>query len=166
MVGDGNTWEYNRLIHSTYYTSYDQFEIDNFVGTLTIDRMQLRTEMYTLYKNPDAVDAIVKNSREQLPENYWEQCAEPVSYEEPELRITSRETALMDMPCSLQEDARVKLLAMIPEGEKLTVNGSIRNHLENKWLITSWNGTDGYLFSGDTKPESWKDRLLDLLTGE
>ena len=55
LVGDGNALEYSSLIRCTYYTSYDSFEVMNFVGTLTIDRQMLRQELYTLYKNPDAV---------------------------------------------------------------------------------------------------------------
>ena len=66
LVGDGNVWEYSRLIHSTYYTTYDTFEVLNFLGTLTIDRQQLRQELYTLYRNPDAVDTILENSRNRV----------------------------------------------------------------------------------------------------
>ena len=63
LVGDGNAWDFKRLFYSAYYTTYDTYELFNFVGTLTIDRQQLRQEMYTLYKNPDAVDVILGNSR-------------------------------------------------------------------------------------------------------
>ena len=49
LVGDGDQWEFWKLIYAAYYTTYDSFEVGNFVGTLTIDRQALRTELYTLY---------------------------------------------------------------------------------------------------------------------
>ena len=51
-------------MESTYHQNYDSFETDNFVGCLTIDRQALRTEMYTLYKNPDAVMTILPSAME------------------------------------------------------------------------------------------------------
>jgi len=166
LVGDGDPWVFKRLIHSTYYTTYDHFEVFNYVGTLTIDRQQLRQELYTLYKNPDAVDVFLENSRNQQPETYFAGCQEKILPEEPETRYTTRETCLMSLPCSLEEDARTKVLKTIPEGEKLTVTGSIRNASESKWYIVSYRGTEGYLFTGDTKPESWFVRFRQLITGE
>lgn len=166
LVGDGNTWEYNRLIHSTYYTTYDTFEVLNFVGTLTIDRQNLRQELYTLYKNPDAVDAFLENSRSVQPERYFDQCSEETVYEQPEVRVISGETGLMSMPCSIEEDARTTVLKTIPKGAKLSVTGSIRNARQEKWYTVTYEGTAGYLFAGDTKPESWMDRFRQLLTGE
>lgn len=166
LVGDGNTWEYNRLIHSTYYTTYDTFEVLNFLGTLTIDRQKLRTEMYTLYKNPDAVDTILENSRNLQPDTYKKVCSEAVVFEEAEVRFTTRETNLMELPCAWEEDARSKVLKTIPEGTKLTVTGSIRNADHSKWYTVSYEGMEGYLFTGDTKPESWLTRFRELITGK
>ena len=166
LVGDGSEWEYSRLIHSTYYTAYDSFEVLNFVGTLTIDRQMLRQELYTLYKNPDAVDAILVNSRNVQPDKYFAQCSETNTYEEPETRVISRETRLMSLPCGTDEDARSVVLDSIPEGVKLPVTGSIRNPGQNKWYCVTYKGTDGYIFTGDTRPEAWKDRFLELVTGK
>ena len=166
LVGDGNTWEYSRLIHSTYYTTYDTFEVLNFLGTLTIDRLQLRQELYTLYKNPDAVDTFLEYSRNAQPDGYMAKCSEGTIYEEPEVRFTTRETSLMQMPCSWQEDARTKVLKTIPEGVKISVTGSIRNADRNKWYLVTYEGVEGYLFTGDTKPESWFTRFRELITGK
>lgn len=165
LVGDGNTWEYNRLIHSTYYTSYDAFEVLNFVGTLTIDRQMLRQELYTLYKNPDAVDAFLVNSRSVQPDRYFEDCSEKTVIEEPEVRIAATDTQLMSLPCTLQEDARTEPVKEIPKGAKLSVMGSIRNADQNKWYVVSYEGAEGYLFTGDTKPESWWVRFRERITG-
>ena len=166
LVGDGNVWEYSRLIHSTYYTTYDTFEVLNFLGTLTIDRQQLRQELYTLYRNPDAVDTILENSRNCQPEMYLNNCSEKDVFEEPEVRFTTTEACLMSLPCFREEDARTKVLQTIPKGEKLSVTGSIRNADNSRWYLVSYQGTEGYLFTGDTKPESWFTRFRELITGK
>lgn len=165
LVGDGTAWDFKRLVHSAYYTTYDTFEVGNFIGTLTIDRMQLRTEMYTLYKNPDAVDAILANSRQQQTDTYWKQCTEKTLYEEPEIRLTKKDTPLMSMPCARQEDARTEELYTVPSGMKVSVTGHIRNADGNKWYIVSYKGEDAYLFTGDTRPESWATKLRELIFG-
>lgn len=166
LVGDGTNWDFKRLIYSTYYTTYDTFEVLNFMGTLTIDRQYLRTEMYTLYKNPDAVDTVLQNSRAAQPEMYMHDCSEQTVFEEPEIRYTTRETGLMSLPCKTEEDARTKMLKTIPDNQKLSVTGSIRNADNSKWYIVTFEGTEGYLFTGDTKPESFFTRFRELITGE
>lgn len=166
LVGDGNVLEYSSLIRSTYYTSYDSFDVMNFVGTLTIDRQMLRQELYTLYKNPDAVDAFLVNSREVQPDRYFEDCSNETVFEEPEVRIASTGTSLMSLPCTQDEDARTIVLKEIPKGEKLTVTGSIRNADQQKWYRLSYDGTEGYLFTGDTKPESLWSRFLEWISGK
>ena len=166
LVGDGNTWDFHRLFYSAYYTTYDTYELFNYMGTLTIDRQKLRTEMYTLYKNPDAVDTILTNSRSVQPDTYMAECSEITVLEEPEVRFTTKASKLMDLPCFWEEDARSKVLKTIPAGEKLSVTGSIRNADNSKWYTVSYEGVEGYLFTGDTKPESWFTRFRDLITGE
>ena len=166
LVGDGNAWDFKRLFYSAYYTTYDTYELFNFVGTLTIDRQQLRQEMYTLYKNPDAVDMILGNSRKSQPDAYLEACSEITVLAEPEIRFTTGETGLMNLPCSWVEDARSKTLKTIPKGKKLSVTGTIRNADDRKWYLVSYEGMDGYLFTGDTKPESWLTRFRDRITKE
>ena len=64
-------------MQATYYDSYDNyngFAPDRFVGTITIDRQALRTEMYTLYKNPDAVDAMLANTHSSRLDSYLALC--------------------------------------------------------------------------------------------
>ena len=166
LVGDGNSWDFQRLFYSAYYTTYDTYELLNYIGTLTIDRQQLRQEMYTLYKNPDAVDTILGNSRAVQPETYLQTCTETVTLAESEIRFTNQETKLMSLPCFREEDARTQILKTLPKNEKLTVIGTIRNAQENKWYIVDHDGTVGYVFTGDTKPESWYTRFRGLLTGK
>ena len=166
LVGDGNAWDFQRLFYSAYYTTYDTYELLNFMGTLTIDRQQLRQELYTMYKNPDAVDTFLSNSRAVQPETYLQSCKEKVTLEEREIRFTNQETTLMSLPCFREEDARTQNLQTLPKNEKLTVIGTIRNAQENKWYIVDYKGTAGYVFVGDTKPESWYTRFRGLITGE
>ena len=166
LVGDGNAWDFKRLFHSAYYTTYDTYELLNFMGTLTIDRQQLRQELYTMYQNPDAVDTFLANSRAVQPETYLQICTETVILEESEIRFTNQEARLMSLPCFREEDARTRTLKILPKNEKLTVTGTIRNAAENKWYIVDYNGTKGYIFTGETKPESWYTRFRGLLTGK
>ena len=166
LVGDGNNWDFKRLIYSTYYTTYDTFEVLNFMGTLTIDRQQLRQELYTLYKNPDAVDTFLAESRSVQPDMYQKDCTEKTVFEEVEIRFTTQEASLMSLPCSQVEDARAETLKTIPKGEKLSVTGSIRNADNSKWYMVSYDGTEGFLFTGATKPESWFTRFRELITGK
>ena len=166
LVGDGNNWDFKWLIQSTYYKIYDTFEVFNYMGTLTIDRQQLRQELYTMYKNPDAVDTFLINSREVQPETYMKDCSEKTVLEESEVRYTTKDTGLMSLPCSFAEEARTKALKTIPDGTKLSVTGSIRNADDRKWYIVSYEGTEGYVFTGDTKPESWWTRFRELITGK
>ena len=72
----------------------------------------------------------------------------------------------MNLPCSREEDARTEVLKVIPKTEKLSVTGSIRNADNDKWYIVSYEGTEGYLYTGDTKPESWYYRFRELVTGK
>ena len=166
LVGDGTNWDFKRLVHSAYYTTYDTFEVGNFIGTLTIDRMQLRTEMYTLYKNPDAVDAILEDSRAVQPQRYLDRCSEKTAGAEPEIRLAKRDTSLMSLPCFPEEDARTQALYTVPEGVKVSVTGSIRNADGTKWYTVTYKGEEAYLFTGDTRPESWITRLMDRIKGE
>ena len=166
LVGDGNTLVYSSLIRCTYYTSYDTFEVMNFVGTLTIDRQMLRQELYTLYRNPDAVDAFLESSREVQPDRYFMECSEETVFAEPEVRISAAEAKLMSLPCTQEEDARTKILKEIPKDERLTVTGSIRNADQQKWYTLSYDGVEGYLFTGDTKTESWWVRFREWFTGK
>jgi len=100
------------------------------------------------------------------PETYLKDCTEKNVFEEVETRLTTGETSLMSLPCFPEEDARTKVLKTIPEGEKLAVTGSIRNAENSKWYIVSYDGEEGFLFTADTRPESWLDRFHQLLTGE
>lgn len=161
LVGGGMDWEFWKLIYSVYYTSFDAFEVDTFVGTLTIDRQCLRRELYTLYKNPDAVDVFLTNSRQAQPEMYLQECGDLESYENSRTLRILRETSLMTLPCSNATDARSLEKAKIGEGQELEAVGRITNTAGNTWYQVNVNGETRYLYSGDVKKVNWFIRLLD-----
>lgn len=164
LVGGGKDWEFWKLIYSVYYTSFDTFEVDTFVGTLTIDRQCLRRELYTLYKNPDAVDVFLTNSCQVQPERYLEECDTLESYENGRTLRAIRETSLMTLPCSNTTDARSLEKAKIGEGQELEAVGRIANTAGNTWYQVNVNGETRYLYSGDVKKVNWFTRVLDWLS--
>lgn len=156
LVGGGANWEFWKLMEATYHQTYDTFETGNFVGTLTIDRQALRTQMYTLYRNPDAVDAILTDSREIQPETYLELCGHEESYPEGKVLRMRMETRLMTLPCSNASDARSLPLETLEEGQTLMVYGSLFNSKGNLWCETRRDGQRCYLYAGhaeELKPQ-------------
>lgn len=163
LVGDGDAWEFWKLIYSTYYSIYDTFELDNFVGTLTIDRQAMKEELYQLYENKDAVDMFLTNSRKAQPEQYLQDCSDVQTYKRAEERKITLGTQLMTLPCSNATDARSLVLATIPEGDTVNVTGSIRNTAGNLWYQVERNGETGYIYSGHLEKDSWVDWLFERL---
>ena len=164
LVGDGDNWEFWKLVYSVYDTTYGEaFEVDNFLGTITIDRQMLKQELYELYENEEAVDTFLEHSDNQQPEQYLARCSDDKTYEKAEKKVCGRDTQLMTLPCSNATDARALLLKTIPEGTEVKIMGSIVNSAGNEWLKVSVDGMDGYLYSGHMKKESWVDRLFDKL---
>ncbi|MGM9584691.1 MAG: hypothetical protein ACI3V1_04035 [Faecousia sp.] len=158
LVGDGDSWEYWKFMEATYHRNYDSFETDNFVGTLTIDRQALRTEMYTLYKNPDAVDAILAATRKLQPRQYLKKCGHAESTEKT-LRVLL-DTQLMTLPCSNGTDARSLSLGEVKAGQTLEVQGSIFNSLGNLWYETELAGQRCYVYAGHVEELNWFESLL------
>lgn len=166
LVADGNPREFNRLLQATYYKVYEEYAVDNFIGTLTVDRQQLRQELYTMYKDPDAVDTFLANSRNIQPQMYLQDCSEETVFADPENRYTKEPAELMSLPCTNAADARSSQLAAVPEDTKLQITGSIRNADNEKWHMVTWEGVSGYLHSSQTKPESTLARLKALFLGQ
>lgn len=163
LIGDGDAWEFWKLIQSTYYGVYDEFELDNFVGTLTVDRYAMKEEMYELYEDKDAVDMILTNSRNAQPEQYLKSCTDEERYKRIEEKEITLGTQLMTLPCSNATDARSLVLATIPEGDEVSVIGSIRNTADNLWYQIEYNGKTGYVYSGHVEKDSWADWLFEKL---
>lgn len=163
LVGGGQNWEFRMLMKSVYYTQYPTFETGNFVGSLTIDRQCLRHELYTLYRNPDAVDSFLTVSRKIQPNSYLEQCTITESFEEAvEFRSTT-ESALMTLPCTNAVDARSVESFCIPKGQSLLVDSVIENPTGEKWLCLNWEGERCYLASSCATRTTEVNKLLDIL---
>ena len=162
LVGDGNSWEFSRLMEATYHKNYDTFETDNFVGSLTIDRQQLRREMYTLYKSPDAVDAMIWESTQIQPQTYLKQCGHSESYSREKTLRVLLDTQLMTLPCSNGSDARSLALGNLSRGQTLKVCGSIFNNQGNLWYKTE---TGSYVYAGHVEELGFFESLWQKLFG-
>ena len=169
LIGSGAAWEFWKLLQATYYGSYDSnngFAPDRFVGTITIDRQALRTEMYTLYKNPDAVDEILINTRDSRRDSYLALCGRQEHYSEAKVVQVLRQTQLMTLPCSAQTDDWSKEVAVLEEGQTLQVYGSLFNSKGNLWYEANRNGQRCYLYAGHvqllepTGFAAWWERLF------
>ena len=162
LVGAGDSWEFWKLIEATYHQNYDSFETDNFVGCLTIDRQALRTEMYTLYKSPDAVDAILWESAKIQPRTYFENCGHAESYEKDKYLRVVRDTRSMTLPCSNGSDARSLEAEALPAGEVLRATGSVFNASGNLWYELE---SGGYVYAGHVEQLGFFGSLWERLFG-
>ena len=151
------------LMKSVYYTQFTTFETGNFVGSLTIDRQCLRHELYTLYRNPDAVDSFLTVSRKIQPNSYLEQCNIKESFEKVVEFRTTTESALMTLPCTNAVDARSVESFCIPKGQSLLVDSVIENPKGEKWLCLNWEGARCYLTSSCAARTTEVNKLLDIL---
>ena len=162
LVGGVDRWEFWRLINMTYYQNYETFETDNFVGSLTIDRQALRTEMYTLYKNPAAVDAVIWDSTQIQPQTYFAACGHTERYRREKNLKVRQDTRLMSLPCSNDSDARSLTLGTLSPGQTLRARGSIFNGLGNLWYETD----DGrYVYAGHVEELRFFENLWQKLFG-
>lgn len=159
LVGGGNIIEFWKLMYATYYTTYDTFELDNFVGVLTIDRMMLRTELYTLYEDPDAVDRFLSASRNIQPQTYLQQCTDEEIWQKPVTMKAATDMAIMTLPCSNETDARSRESLSVLEGTQLEVLGTIRNSRGNVWYQVSFEGRTGYVYQNQLVKLSFLEEL-------
>jgi len=146
LVGDGNFAQFQELMDCTYYSVHDLFEVGKFVGTVTINWQYLKHALYTLYESPDAVDMIVSNSRQMLPEAYLARCMTLETYRDPRQMQTGKKTALMSLPCTWEEDARSRELAVLEKGTPITLVGEVRNAGGAYWYEAEYEGQKGYVF--------------------
>lgn len=168
LVGDGDFGQFTEMMASTYYSVYDNFELDRRVGTVTINRQMLKEKLYTLYRDNDAVDRLLANSRQELPENYLRRCTTTHVCEEPKLMQTAAEAQLMTLPCSNVTDARSVVLTKVAEGEEIRVLSCIQNPLGNLWYEVEYNGETAYLYSAyaeEPTAPGWFERFWNSIFG-
>lgn len=163
LIGDGDFGEFSELIASTYYAVYNDFQIGERVGTVTIDRQLLRNPMYKLYEDKNAVDTLLAYSRQSLPETYFRQCGKLTGKE---LTLwAGKDMDLMSLPCSNYTDARSVAVAQIEAGEKLEITGSIENSEGNVWYQVTKDGQSGYVYGGYAVEMGWWERTVKNLLG-
>lgn len=163
LIGDGDFGQFTELIESTYYAVYNDFQVGERVGTVTIDRQLLRNAMYKLYEDKNAVDTLLAYSRQSLPETYFRQCGK---LEAEEKRLwAGKDLELMSLPCSNYTDARSVAIAQIGEGERLDITGSIENSEGNVWYQVSKDGQSGYVYGGYAVEMGWWERTVKNLFG-
>ena len=168
LVGDGDYGQFLEMMACTYYSIHDLFELDLPVGTVTINRQFLKQKLYELYGNSDAVDMILSNSRQMLPQTYLEDCTWLEAYQQPRIMQCSAEANLMSLPCENAEDARSATVTVLPEGSRIELRGEIRNANGNFWYETEQNGKICYVFGGKLEAipeEGWFSRFWKTLFG-
>lgn len=163
LVGDGDRWEFWRLMYSMYYMLYEEFEVNNFLGTLTVDRQGMKEELYELYENQEAVECFLTNSRNAQPSMYLNTCTDAQRYKQAEEKKITIATQLMSLPCSNATDARSLVRATLPEGESVRITGSIRNSAGNLWYQVEVGGKSGFVYSGHLEKEGFADWLFNKL---
>lgn len=163
LIGDGDFGQFTELIDSTYYAVYNDFQIGERVGTVTVDRQLLRSQMYALYEDKNAVDMLLAYSRKSLPETYLRQCGKLEGKEQ--TLWAGKDTELMSLPCSNYTDARSVAIAQIGAGEKLTITGSIENSAGHVWYQVNKDDVSGYVYGGYCLEMGWWERTMKKLFG-
>lgn len=149
LVGDGEWRQFEELMQSAYYSIYPRFAVGNPVGTVTINRLKMREEMYEIYQDHTSVDTLLALSECSDPAIYLEQCPPAEIFSEPLYLRTREATSLMTLPCSNVTDARSIQLAFLPRMRDVTITGSVKNHMGNLWYIMEFEGETVYIYSGD-----------------
>lgn len=157
LVGDGDRRQFEELMASTYYTSYNSFQLDRYVGSVTVDRQQLKRQMYALYENEDAVDRIMTVTRRLVPQTYLRLCSQEESFEETVELCVRGTSALMSLPCSNSTDARSVAVTEVKRGQVVETTGVIRNTEGRLWYEVSHGGKTCYLYTGYAEEAAWQN---------
>lgn len=147
LVGDGEWMDFANLIVSAYYSTYDQFRIDQRVGCVTVNRQRIQQEMYDLYQNREAVDTLLVSSRCERPEIYLERCTDKEQFHLKTVQTTA-DAEVMSLPCSNSVDARSIPVTKLKRGDKIDICGSIVNTKGQLWYEVSFFGENCYLPAG------------------
>lgn len=144
LVGDGEWMDFANLIVATYYSSYGKFYVDRQVGCVTINRQYLQDEMYDLYEDRDAVDALLVSSRCELPETYLQRCTQQTDFAEKTVQTTGA-AELMSLPCTNEVDARSIPVTTLEKKDKIDICGSRVNTEGELWYEVSFFGENCYI---------------------
>lgn len=153
LVGDGEWTDYADLIVAAYYSNYGKFHVDQKVGCVTINRQMLQQELYDLYEDEAAVDALLVGSRCELPEIYLQRCTDERRFSEKTIQTTDG-TQLMSLPCSNSVDARSIPVTQLEKGDKIDICGSIVNTEGQLWYEVSFFSENCYIPADNTEEVS------------
>lgn len=162
LVGDGRWYDFTNLVLATYYSNYEEFEVDRKVGCVTINRQHLQEEMYALYEDDSAVDTLLVASRCERPEIYLERCTSQTPIEEKTVQ-SSVAVELMSLPCSNSVDARSIPVTKLEKGDKIDICGSIVNTKGQLWYEVSFFGENCYIPAGSVEDVPEKPTFLDRI---
>ena len=165
LVGDGEWMDFANLIVATYYSQYDKFQKGQKVGCVTINRLMLQDELYSLYSNQEAVDTILVSSRCERPEIYLERCSSNTPMEEKTVRTVS-DVELMSLPCTNGVDARSIPVTRLSKGDKIDICGSVVNTKGQLWYEVSFFRENCYISAGSVEeiPTSFLDRIKEFFS--
>jgi hypothetical protein len=168
LVGDGDYGQFLEMMQCTYYSIHDLFEVGLPVGTVTINRQNLREKLYDLYGNSDAVDMLLAESRRMLPETYLDGCTWLEVYQQERTMQTDTDAELMTLPCSNGSDARSRVATQLPKGTRVTLKAELRNREGGFWYETEYEGEICYISGADLEAipeEGWFGRFWKGLFG-
>ena len=162
LVGDGEWEDFTDFIVATYYSNYDRFFRDKVVGCVTVNRQYLKDKMDALYQNQNAVDAILADSRQELPQTYFSRCSKAEAFSE-KIVQTMECVQLMSLPCSNAADARSIAVTKLEQGEKIGICGSIVNTKGELWYEVSFFGENCYVLA-DSVEENISTRMYQIFS--
>jgi len=165
LVGDGDFAEFEALIDAAYYTSYEDFLVDQKVGTVTINRLLLQDGMETLYEEPAAVHSILTASRCEDPRIYLARCTEFTDFPQNRLVKAVQTVELMSLPCKTETDPRSIPAGKLRIGSKVDICGSVVNTEGEVWYEVELLGNNSYVSAADVEPTrlSLWDRFLESI---
>ena len=135
------------------------------MGCVTINRLMLQDELYSLYSNQEAVDTILVSSRCERPEIYLERCSSNTPMEEKTVRTVS-DVELMSLPCTNGVDARSIPVTRLSKGDKIDICGSVVNTKGQLWYEVSFFRENCYISAGSVEeiPTSFLDRIKEFFS--
>ncbi len=162
LVGDGAYADFAALVDAVYYGSYRVFYKGLSVGTVTIDRWNLRRSLLELYESEEAVSLLLAESQAALPQTYFDSCRDTIPFgEELPLKITA-ETTLMTLPCTNETDPRSVRVMQLHPGDRVGAMASVVNSRGETWYQINLLDGPGWLpaEAGEEAHSTWWEQLL------
>ena len=163
LVGDGDFEDFQAMIDAAYDSNYERFLVDQHVGTVTVNRMLLRSEMLELYRSAEAVDTILACSAFESPQVYLDRCTDRIVFSQGRLMEAVDTVNLMSLPCSAEMDCRSLLVGILQKGGRVDICGSIVNTEGQLWYEVKQIGSNAYVPADMLvrARQTWIDRMIE-----